>query len=77
MKTENQDRKPIGARLGADNDGRNRRPWETLCPDEQTRLLDAYNHWLDQWPPTCSLAAKTARFRAWLDTQGIDVDLNR
>ncbi|WP_462321161.1 hypothetical protein [Halochromatium sp.] len=59
------------------NTGTTRRRWETLCPDEQTALLEAYNRWLDQWPPTCSLAAKTARFRAWLETQGIDFDPDR
>jgi hypothetical protein len=49
-------------------------PWSSLDSEEQTRLREAYGHWLDQLPPTCSLETKIARFRTWLQTQGIDYD---
>jgi hypothetical protein len=55
----------------------NRRSWEALKLEEQTALLDAYGHWLDHLPPTCSMEVKTARFRAWLDARGIDFEQNR
>jgi hypothetical protein len=53
-------------------DGRNRRSWKALRPDEQTALLDAYGHWLHQLPPTSSTRIKSARLRAWLNQDGID-----
>jgi len=48
------------------------RDWHSLDEAEQTALREAFGHYLDQLPPTCSLRAKIARFRHWLAAQGID-----
>lgn len=47
------------------------RPWEALDPQAQIDLRIAYGVYLDGLPPTCSLATKNERFRAWLQAQGI------
>lgn len=49
------------------------RDWNSLSPDEQTRLRVEYGHWLDRLPPTCSMQTKIERFRGWLrDEKGVD-----
>lgn len=60
-----------------DETASNRRLWDTLDPAEQTELLEAYGHWLDRLPPTCSLELKIERFRGWLDERGIDDEPGR
>jgi hypothetical protein len=39
--------------------------------DRQLELRDAYGHYLDSLPPTCSMETKIERFRRWLEEQGI------
>ena len=54
-----------------------RRPmekWSLLDPGRQLALREAFGHYLDRLPPTCSLDTKVARFRDWLARQGIDFD---
>jgi hypothetical protein len=46
-------------------------PWESLSMDRQLELRDAYGHYLDSLPPTCSMETKIERFRRWLEEQGI------
>ena len=46
-------------------------PWESLSHDEQIALRERYGRYLDNLPPTCSLATKVARFKHWLEKQGI------
>lgn len=48
------------------------RPWEGLTPEEQLQLREAYGHYLDTLPPTCSLETKIERFRRWLAERGVD-----
>jgi hypothetical protein len=48
-----------------------RRLWSELPAEEQLALREAYGHYLDTLPPTCELAEKLARFRRWLDEQGV------
>jgi hypothetical protein len=48
------------------------RPWEQLSSDRQLALREAYGRYLDGLPPTCDLATKEQRFRAWLAEQGVD-----
>ncbi|MEW8297360.1 MAG: hypothetical protein AB2721_15330 [Candidatus Thiodiazotropha sp.] len=45
--------------------------WERLDKQEQIKLRDAFGHYLDTLPPTCSLDMKTARFQEWLSQKGI------
>jgi hypothetical protein len=47
------------------------REWDSLEAAEQLRLREAYGHYLDTLPPTCSLDAKNARFQRWLAERGI------
>ncbi|MGD8957974.1 MAG: hypothetical protein PVJ03_11610 [Chromatiaceae bacterium] len=49
-------------------------PWESLSRDEQIALRERYGHYLDNLPPTCSLDTKVARFKHWLEHQGIAYD---
>jgi hypothetical protein len=49
--------------------------WQTLTPEEQLKLREAYGHYLDTLPPTCDLREKEARFAAWLAEQGIEYPL--
>jgi hypothetical protein len=54
-------------------DPTNLRDWDSLDPDEQTRLRVEFGHWLDQLPPTCDLGTKIERFRTWLrEERGVD-----
>ncbi|MBT3046094.1 MAG: hypothetical protein G8D61_10905 [gamma proteobacterium symbiont of Ctena orbiculata] len=45
--------------------------WERLDKQEQIKLRDAFGHYLDTLPPTCSLDMKIARFQEWLSQKGI------
>jgi hypothetical protein len=47
------------------------KPWDSLSPDEQLRLREAYGHYLDSLPPTCFMDEKIERFRRWLAEQGV------
>jgi len=47
------------------------RPWETLSSEQQLRLREAYGHYLDTLPPSCSMETKIERFRHWLAEQGV------
>ena len=46
-------------------------PWEALSMQRQLELREAYGHYLDSLPPTCSMETKIERFRRWLEEQGI------
>ena len=46
-------------------------PWESLSPEQQLALRERFGHYLDNLPPTCSLATKIARFQYWLEEQGV------
>jgi hypothetical protein len=46
-------------------------PWESLTMDRQLELREAYGHYLDSLPPTCSMETKIECFRHWLEEQGI------
>jgi hypothetical protein len=46
-------------------------PWEDLSPERQLELRQAYGHYLDTLPPTCSLEEKNVRFARWLAGQGV------
>jgi hypothetical protein len=45
--------------------------WESLSQDQQIALRERFGHYLDNLPPTCSLATKVARFQYWLEEQGV------
>ncbi len=47
------------------------RDWAALSADEQLALREAYGHYLDTLPPTCSLQTKIDRFRHWLAERGV------
>jgi hypothetical protein len=47
------------------------RQWRELTDTERTQLLEAFGHYQDQLPPTCSLELKIDRFRSWLLARGI------
>lgn len=47
------------------------RDWATLSAEEQLTLREAYGHYLDTLPPTCSLETKIERFRHWLAERGV------
>ncbi|MET0067942.1 MAG: hypothetical protein ABW076_16480 [Candidatus Thiodiazotropha sp.] len=49
--------------------------WQTLDQEEQLKLREAYGHYLDTLPPTCSLDMKVARFTEWLRRQGIAFEM--
>jgi hypothetical protein len=46
-------------------------PWDALTPERQLELREAYGHYLDSLPPTCSLEEKVARFARWLRERGV------
>ena len=46
-------------------------PWEQLSSDRQLELREAYGHYLDSLPPTCSLEEKVDRFSRWLAEKGV------
>jgi hypothetical protein len=46
--------------------------WDDLSPQEQLALREAYGHYLDTLPPTCSMDEKNERFRLWLAEQGVN-----
>jgi hypothetical protein len=46
-------------------------PWESLTQEQQIALRDRFGYYLDNLPPTCSLATKIARFQYWLEEQGV------
>ncbi len=48
------------------------RRWSDLDPAEQLQLREAYGHWLDGQPSTCSADLKFDRFRHWLQERGIE-----
>jgi hypothetical protein len=52
----------------------NRKQWRELTMEEQVRLREAYGHYLDRLPATCSLDDKISRFQHWLAERGIDFD---
>jgi hypothetical protein len=45
--------------------------WERLDRQEQVKLREAFGHYLDTLPPSCSLDMKIARFQEWLSLKGI------
>jgi hypothetical protein len=47
------------------------REWNELDAAQQLSLREAYGHYLDTLPPTCSLDAKIERFKRWLAEQGV------
>ncbi len=49
-----------------------KRLWCELTPDEQLRLREAFGHYLDQLPTTCSLDGKLTRFQQWLSERDIE-----
>jgi hypothetical protein len=57
--------------MGKDTESDKLTPWESLSMDRQLELRDAYGHYLDSLPPTCSMEIKIERFRRWLEEQGI------
>jgi hypothetical protein len=48
------------------------RDWDELNTQEQLELRQAYGHYLDTLPPTCSMDEKNERFRRWLAEQGVN-----
>ena len=46
-------------------------PWESLTQEQQIALRERFGYYLDNLPPTCSLATKVARFQYWLEEQGV------
>ncbi|MET0026762.1 MAG: hypothetical protein ABW101_03930 [Candidatus Thiodiazotropha sp.] len=49
--------------------------WTSLDQEQQLKLREAYGHYLDTLPPTCSLDMKIARFKEWLARQGIRFEM--
>ena len=47
------------------------REWDSLSPDEQLALREAYGHHLDTLPPTCDLSTKLERYQQWLAGRGV------
>jgi hypothetical protein len=47
------------------------REWAELDAAEQLALREAYGHYLDTLPPTCSLDTKIERFKRWLAERGV------
>ena len=48
-----------------------RQDWNVLGEDEQILLLEQYNIYLDELPPTCSMDVKLERFTRWLEERGV------
>lgn len=46
-------------------------PWNTLSPEEQLALREAYGQQSQAEPGTCSLDLKIARFADWLAERGV------
>ena len=55
----------------ATNNENNLREWKTLSAREQLELREEYGYYLDQFPPTCSMETKVARFRLWLKERAV------
>jgi hypothetical protein len=51
-----------------------KRPWQELSPEEQLQLREAFGHYLDGLPASCSLQTKIARFQLWLADRGISFE---
>jgi hypothetical protein len=47
------------------------RDWQSLTPEQQLALREAFGRYLDSLPPTCSLETKIARFQRWLAERGV------
>lgn len=47
------------------------RAWVDLDPWDRTELLEAFGHYQDSLPPTCSMEIKNERFTAWLREHGV------
>lgn len=48
-----------------------KRPWQALSPEEQLQLREAFGHYLDSLPASCSMQTKIARFQQWLAERDI------
>ena len=48
--------------------------WSELDVQEQLTLREAFGHYQDGLPPSCSLELKTQRFQHWLAQQGVVLD---
>lgn len=46
--------------------------WSEPPYSEHSRLLEAFGHYQDQLPPSCSLELKIDRLRSWLLARGIE-----
>lgn len=46
-------------------------PWGELPPARRLELQEAYGHYLDTLPPTCSMEEKNRRFARWLAARGV------
>lgn len=46
-------------------------PWGELPPARRLELQEAYGHYLDTLPPTCSMEEKNRRFARWLAQRGV------
>ena len=53
------------------NEPRALREWTELDTTVQLALREAYGHYLDTLPPTCSLDTKIERFKRWLAERGV------
>jgi hypothetical protein len=47
------------------------RQWQELSSNEQLQLREAFGHYLDRLPASCSMESKIARFQAWLAQRGV------
>jgi len=45
--------------------------WHQLDAREQLQLREAYGHYLDSLPPTCSLDDKVSAFANWLASRDV------
>lgn len=43
-----------------------KKTWQQLTPEEQLQLREAFGHYLDGLPASCSMEAKITRFQQWL-----------
>lgn len=53
------------------NDPETLRLWDDIDPLEQTDLREAFGHYQDGLPLTCSMETKVERFRQWLRERGV------
>lgn len=51
-----------------------KRAWRELTAQERLELREAYGHYLDTQPGTCSLDDKISRFQQWLEARNIQFD---